>query len=224
MQVQDVELIKVEADTGNELSDNFYRVCVFCDKVVRVSPQFFKSCAQLSGNKFFCPFCLRNDHNHRDSRHILLMSYRAIIGYLYYVHYDGKSPRDIYFSQIERYIEKHQNVGLSNPVFSYDPHTFLWFVDFNKVGSAKNKAPFEEVKHTIKLMLDAFELKNNYHEKMYDEMLDKFIKAATTFYEQRKRPKNRRMLIPTIEDHQLDKKFLEQTRDFTRNLFYLRQS
>lgn len=218
MQVRDVEVKKVEAQTDNELSDTVYRVCVFCDKVVRVNGQNFQSCLNLSGKKFYCPVCLRNNHHHRSSRNVLIFSYRGIIGY-YYLKFYAANPQKMYLNQIESYIDLHARYGLQNPVFAYDPHTFLWFVDFNKVGNDPRKAPFEEVLKTMESAFLAFDLKGRIGTYQADSMWTKFEKAATIFYEKRKRPKDRRMLIPTLHGivHQEKDEFFDATRDFVRN-------
>ena len=74
------------------------------------------------------------------------MSYRGIIGYYYHKHYLNRNAHHkLWHSNIELFINKHVEIGLSNPVFCYDPTTFLWFVDFNRVGSTGKKIPYETV-------------------------------------------------------------------------------
>lgn len=223
MKLQEVNVEKIEPQNNQELADNFYRNCDFCDKIVRVNPCNFDSCQKLSGNNFFCPSCLRHNHHHRSSRNILPISYRAIIGYYYYSFYSSK-PSKMYFSQIEIFIDKHQNFGLQNPVFTYDPFLFMWYINFNLVGVDSRKAPYAEVKETIMGMLDAFELKKHMGDHARTGMLNRFQKAVDLFYEKRKRPKDRKMLIPTLVNlvPQDKNEFFETTRDFTKNLFVLK--
>lgn len=214
MKLQDVEVTKVDADTDNELTDTFYRVCVFCNKLVRINPNNFKSCIKMSGGKFYCPFCLRNNFHHRSSRNVLILSYRAIIAYYYHRLY----PEKMYCYQITDYIEQHEKIGLDNPVISYDPQTFLWFVDFNRIGEDRWKAPFKEVMATLKSMFDCFDLKQWCGEYACEDTWEKFEKATTLYYEKRKRPKDKKILIPTMSGSIKKEKdeFWEATREFTK--------
>jgi hypothetical protein len=226
MNTQDVEITQVDIDTEKELSSSFYHSCFFCDKLVSVRPQNFKSCVRLSGKKFHCAFCLRNNHNYRSNRNVLILSYRGIIGYYYRMLYLTK-PHKLWFNQIENLIEKHQKIGLQNPVFSYDPSTFLWFIDFNKIGSEKRKAPFDDVQKNVKLMFDVFDIETHIEKNVAEAMLDRFDKALTFFYEKRKRPKDRRMLIPTFSGLVGSEKSEQETvslesRNFVKNQFILK--
>lgn len=223
MQVHAVEVNKVEADTGHELSDTFYRVCSFCEKLIRITPSNFNSCLRLGNGKFYCPFCLRNNFHHRSSRNVLVFSFRGIIGYYYYRFYDV-TPMKMWVSQIERYVEKHSSTGLQNPTLSYDPSTFLWFADFNRIGTDHFKAPFDELLSTVEVMFETFELKKFYPPHTTQEMWGRFSKAITLYYEQRKRPKGRRMLIPTFSKLLIQEKesFWDTTRDFVRNHLVLK--
>lgn len=218
MQIQDVELTKINLDSGHELSNTFYRVCSFCNKVVRVNPYNFKSCLKIGGNKFFCPFCLRNKHHHRSSRNILIMSYRAIVGY-YYLRFYQSNPHKMWLSQIESMLHIHEQMGLQSPVMTYDPSTFLWYVDFNQIGSGSRHAPFNEVSQTLDMVLDVFNLTHNLSSKADAEVRAKFSSAVESFHEKRKRPVSRRMLIPTLSGviTREDASFFDQTREFTKN-------
>jgi hypothetical protein len=223
MQIQEVKISKINDCAAHELAENFHCVCCFCDKMVKVNSHNFESFQKLNKKKFYCPFCLRNNHHFRSARHILPFSYRAIIGYYYYRLYDI-NPHKLYFSQIEDCIKKHENIGLQNPVFSYDPNTFLWYLDFNRIGNARRKAPFQEVLKTTKMMLDCFDLKKHQSLFVEDSMQSKFDKALDLFYQKRKRPKDRKMLIPTLDKLAgLEKNdFFEKTRNFVRSNLILR--
>lgn len=223
MQVHEVEVTKVDAKADNELSDTFFRVCVFCDKVVRVNPSNFKSCLNLSGKKFYCPFCLRNNYQFRSSRNILPLSFRGIIGYYYHRLYDV-TPQKIYFCQIEKMIERHAAIGLQSPALAYDPNTYLWFADFNKIGTGSNRAPFDEVVAALKSSYGTFDLKTRIGPTVEPDVWEKFNKALKLFYEQRKRPKGKRMLIPTLVGSVVQEKdaFFEQTREFVKTSLVLK--
>jgi len=216
MQVHDVDVIPVENESG-ELSDTFYRNCHFCKKIVRITPSNLKSCLQLGGPNFYCPFCLRNNHHYKSAQNILIMSYRGIIGYYYLEFYQGTNPRQkVWYSEIVRTIERHVSVGLQSPVFTYDPGTFLWFVDFNRIGAGRKKAPIEEVKQVSEAILKEFDLQRYISTFAETDVWDRFDKAIDAFYSQRKRPKDRRMLIPTLKGFNNFQKdgFWERTRDF----------
>jgi hypothetical protein len=222
MNLQEVELTTINSKTENELSDSCYRVCNFCDKIVSVHSYNFKSCEKLSGKKFFCPFCLRNKHHFRSSRNVLGFSFRGIIGYYYYDLYEPK-PSKIYLSQIERLIEKHQNIGLQSPVLSYDPSVFMWYLDFNQIGIGKSKAPYSEVQEIITLLLETFNLKKYVSYQTEEAMHQKYQNAINVFYEKRKRPKERRFLIPTLRglvNYHGD--FMDKTRDFVKKFLVIK--
>lgn len=222
--IQDVEIVKVQTSTQNELSDKLYRVCVFCDKVVRVGGTNLHSCSNLTGQEFFCPFCIRNNHHFRSSRNILILSFRAIIAYYYWKFYcEHHNTYLIYLYDLERYIERHMNIGLQNPVFSYDPNTFLWFIDFNRVGTGKGKAPYVEVVKTIDLMFEEFQIDQYCTQYVKNDIKEKFSTAIDLFYEKRKRPKDRRMLIPTLSGNLKESpEFWEATRLFVRSQMILK--
>ncbi len=222
MQIQEVQITKLEANAGKELSNNFFRVCTFCDKIVRVNTDNFQSCIRLGGNKFYCPFCIRNNFHHRSNRNVLIVSYRAILGYYYQKLYD-QNPRKLCFSQLEQCIEQHALIGLQNPVFSYDPYTFLWFVNFNNIGVDNRKAPIKEVQNIITQMYSVFNIEKHVNKNASVAMLEKFEKALVVFYKNRKRPKDRRMLIPTFFGMiKESEEFFEETRNFVKKSLILK--
>jgi len=122
-------------------------------------------------------------------------------------------------NEITKYIESQQRLGLQSPVFSYEPSTFLWFINFNHVGKDSRKAPYSEVKDMVKLLLVILDLPKHYGDYAFKDMLEKYEKALDVFYKQRKRPKDKRMLIPTLMGivHDGGKAdYFEDTRDFMR--------
>jgi hypothetical protein len=88
-------------------------------------------------------------------------------------------------------------------------------VDFTKVGQGKHKAPVSEVLATAQAMLYVFDLQKHYSQHAFASMWEKYKKAIELFYSQRKRPKDRKMLIPTLS-HCIagDWEHFEKTRDF----------
>ncbi len=215
MEVLDVKISVTKEDTGKELASNFYQTCTFCRKLIKVGHLNFKSCCHLSGSQFYCPFCLRNNFHYRSSRHVLIMSCRAILGYFYYRKY-LTGLRTMWLSEIQTLADRHMKVGLQNPAFSYDPHTMLWFVDFTKVGSDSWKAPFHEIELTAHGILSCLNLDKKIREGVHKEMWKKYQEALELFYHKRQRPKDRRMLIPTLTGVVFGEKpeFFEKTRDF----------
>jgi len=217
MQVKEVKLTKVQSCEGKQLSDTFFKNCQFCEKLVQIDSGNFSSCIKIGGGKFYCPFCLRNNFHHKTSKNILTFSFRGIIGYYYYKFYiDQQAVKKLWFTQIKDYVHQHAYAGLSSPVLIYDPHTFLWFADFNKIGNHNRKAPFKEVKSVIHSIFDVFEVDKFLTTHAKDEYWGKYTKALDAFYEKRQRPKDKRMLIPTMCHHwqkdQVD--FFEKTRTF----------
>lgn len=229
MKVHEVEVESVESDAAQELSNTFYRNCNFCDKIVLVNNANLKSCLQLSGNGFFCPFCVRNNFHHKLSQNVLIMSFRGIIGYYYKELYQGdfnnKSFKPIWHSEIKNLIELHVVLGLQSPVFYYDPSTYLWFVDFNRIGNGNKRAPINEVKTVAKAILGAFNLNKHIGHQSEGEMWKRFEQAIDIYYRQRKRPKDKRMLIPTLTgicSHHQKESFWEKTRFFYPSSFVVK--
>lgn len=225
MKVLDVNIGLSKVDTGKELSDSFCQVCSFCGKIVRVGPINFKSCTNLSGNQFFCPFCLRHDFHLRSSRHVLIMSYRAIVGFYYYRDYLDPwiETHRCYLSDINHMVEQHSKMGLHHPAFSYDPYSMLWFVDFNKIGKSPRKAPYADVESMAVTILSVFGLEDRFFNSAHDKMWTKYQEALQLFYEKRQRPKDRRMLIPTLSGIASEKpEFYDKTRDFLSCLLQLK--
>lgn len=222
MNLNEVTITKIKTVNSKELSDNVHRICIFCDKSVRLNTSNANTCQSLSGADFHCPFCLRHNHHHRSARHILPFSYRAIIGYYYYKLYLS-SPRKLYYSNIEELIGDHKYIGLQNPVFYYDDDNFMWYLNFNLIGNHKNKAPYSEVRRVLNAMLNCFKLDTIVSKFAQDHVQKKFEKAIDLFYQQRKRPKNKRILIPTLDGTSSGEKntFYEETRNFTYHDFVL---
>lgn len=217
MLIHDVAVNKIESNASQELADNFYRACAFCEKLVRVNTLNSQSCANLSGPRFYCPFCLRNQFNYRTSSNVLIYSFRAVLGYYYRRLYNAR-PNRLWFSQLEGYVERHAQIGLQNPALSYDPSTFLWFMDFNRIGKTRRKAPLKEVLSAVSLSFDALDVGANIKKNAAIEMWDRYQKAMVLFYRNRKRPKDKRMLICTFRGlvpHE-DEDFFENTKNFNK--------
>jgi hypothetical protein len=126
--------------------------------------------------------------------------------------------RRLWLSDIEDMVSAHINVGLENPVFTYDPDTFLWFVDFTKVGQGKKKVALEAVVATISQIATCFDLTNFASKQGMHNLLEAFSRATEKFYTNRYRPDDRKMLIPTFSSigEPLPKDYcVEEVRAFT---------
>jgi hypothetical protein len=148
------------------------------------------------------------------------MSYRGIIGYYYHFAY---IKGDVWLSEISRIVENHVRVGLQNPVFIYDPETYIWFLDFNRIGSTEKKVPFDKVLETAENILKCFCL-----EEWVDTDNDlwyRFQESMSAFYEKRFRPKGKPLLVPTLRDFVPDPMTdaeAQYTRHFTSDQFLLK--
>lgn len=193
-----VDFEQPESDLGNI---KMSRKCSFCEKETTEQPETQKLIEKLcSHNKFYCKFCLRNNYNYRNSHNVLIMSFRSILGYFYYELYSGsKSSPTMWLSEIKDHIELHQEIGLMNPVFNYDPDSYLWFVDFRKVGTGKKQIPISDVKCTIISILASFNLHTTISGISLNKLYAKYDEAITDFYTKRYRPEGKRLCLPTLK-------------------------
>lgn len=195
--VQEVDIQESEKDADG-LSEGFAYYCYFCEKMVKTTSSYNRVCEKLVRSKnFYCPFCVRNKFYTKNRWNILQLSFRGIISYIYYKYYRTKN-RKIYLSEIKDMIEAHEKVGLYNPLFRYDPDTFIWFVDFSLVGKDKRKIEVEEVEKTVINILTCFNLNEIIMGMMSDKLLDKYTEAIQLFYSNRQRPDGKRLLVPTL--------------------------
>jgi len=195
---QNVTLTPIKEELDGELSTDIQIDCAFCEKTVRQQNDFRKMAEKLSGDEFFCAFCLRNGLNTKRRHNILAMSFRAIIGFYYYGHYCSATGKKISWSEIKTYIESHVESGLQNPVFFYDPDTYFWYIDFAKVGKGTKKIGIDDVMKTVSNILASFNL--NHHLKALDvnDFYAKYDDAIRKYYENRTRPDDKKMLIPSL--------------------------
>ena len=197
-EIADVKIEKVEEKLNGELSKDFYYECAFCQKSVRVQNEFQGIYTTLSGTWFHCPFCIRQELNTKNSKHVLILSFRAILGYYYYGLYLNGHEAKIYVSEIKEILDSHEQTGLLNPVFSYDPETMLWFIDFNRVGHGKKKIAVEDVLKTISNILVCFNLQKYMPMAKPYTLYQKYDEAIRKWYADRSRPEGKRFLIPTL--------------------------
>lgn len=213
-----VKLISLPPAANGELADHVYQVCDFCGKNFELSPAVRKHVEQLSGHKsLYCPFCLRHGYNTKNNRNVLIMTFRSIIGYYYHEFYLVPHTK-MWLAEIKDYIDIHARVGLISPLFTYDPETLLWFVDFSKVGLSKKKLKVEEVlKMTINI-LACFNLSQQIPQMRMTRFYNKYKEAIMQFHTKRYRPEGKPVLAPTLTGCvNTGSKLLERTRVFIAN-------
>ena len=187
---------RISKKNDGELSDTICYECQFCNKIVLLDDDTHRMCECITGKHyFFCHFCIR--HGFTNDPYILMLSFRGIIGHYYYNHY---LKNRMYLSQIHDMIEMHKITGLMNPVFSYDSETYMWFVDFSKVGLGKNQLILDDVLSTMEPILECFEL-DDYLGSNFDpkDIIDQLMEAANKFYTDRYLPPFQKQIIPTIQ-------------------------
>jgi len=200
MYVSEVRIEKIPASTSQELSDIFIRNCCFCEKKCHSEKQDTKFCQSIcQESNFFCNFCIRHGFNYKRRKDVLILSFRPIFAQFYFCNYISSfASKKIYLSEIRDFIKIHQQVGLLNPIFAYDPQTMLWFVDFSKIGKKPKQLPLEEVYKTIINIISCFNTWETIVGLNVEAYFKKFKIAVDEFYKQRFRPKNKLILMPTL--------------------------
>lgn len=190
-----IEITEIEeADTLDIGAKVFYR-CNYCGKLAYANPWQRSNCIKLTGDNFYCTFCLRNDFYSTAGQHTYILTFRTLIGYYYYCFYAIPKVCAMPVQDLQDIIQLHFDMGCQHPAWKYDCETFCWFLDFSKIG--ENKIPFKSVLETLVEILAAFRL----HEHVkgcspykfylkYKEELEKFMADGT-------RP-NGRILAPTL--------------------------
>lgn len=196
-----------------QLSQIYTTHCHHCSKIVVVEEGAYLA-DKLGCNNFYCNFCTQQNFHLGDNKDILIMSFRGIIGYFYQERYQNLF--NISYSQIEDMINAHVRIGLLNPVFRYDPATYLWFLDFSKVSAGA--IPLSEIyKTTINIMacFNLYVLSTGFKTKV---IWEKYKDAIDAFYKERYRPSGKKILKPTISGcFVMDNKNsvdLEKTKEF----------
>jgi hypothetical protein len=191
-----IKLHPIKEKLNGELAETIYYNCCFCQKTVGLYPDQRKICEKLSGTRFYCQQCLQKRFDTKNNQHVLMLSFRGIIGFYYYnLHL---SQKKLYHSQIEDFIESHEQTGLQNPLFQYDPDTFVWFIDFSRVGRGKKKIAINEVLKTTINILSCFNLTQNIDNIKVSKMFFKYEEAILKFHQSRYRPANKKILVPTL--------------------------
>lgn len=215
---QKITLVKINKTEDGELSERIHYDCAFCERTSSLYRYTRRMYEKLSGDNFYCNFCLRHRFNTKNNKNILILSFRSIVGYYYYEKYIPQNNRELWMSQINDYVESHIETGLLNPLFVYDPESMYWFVDFSRVGKGRKKLRIAEIHKTISNILLCFNLKKHVPDLKIGKFYEKYSEAINKFYTHRYRPDDKRILIPTFAQcgvYDTNKKYsLENTRTF----------
>jgi hypothetical protein len=175
-------------------------VCNFCGKHATFSKNLRQANKVIVGDKsLFCNFCLRNEYyREKEARNTLMLSFRGIIGYYYYCFHQVPKISTMYMQEIEAIIALHVKVGTQNPLFRYDPESYIWFVDFSKVGNKRQQMPLNYVLETVVDILCTFNLYENAKETSPATLYNKYKEAIVEFHHHRTRPAGQKILLPTL--------------------------
>lgn len=198
-----------------KLADRVLSICSFCGRKDWIAPEKFQQHADLAHGKYHCAFCLRHGHHYKDARNILLLNFLGIIGYYYHNLYDVE-PRKMWLSQIARYVDLHESIGVKNPVFSYDRETGMWFINFNRVGKGKHEVSVEQIHATIREIVAIMEVDKRIVAGNEHQIIRKYVEAIDLYYTQRQYPHDKLALSPTMKGCvQSNIKDFETTKNFS---------
>ncbi|MCK9458614.1 MAG: hypothetical protein M0R80_03160 [Proteobacteria bacterium] len=197
---KEVEIIPIQENLAGELGKEIYYECAFCGKRMAVPTFSGNLCDKLSGENYYCGFCLRHGFNTRNNKNVLLLTFRNVFNHYYQERYVNPIvvTKKMYLAEIKEYVTAHIQTGLLNPVFYYDPSSFLWFVDFSRVGRGNKKLKVNDVLKTVVNILACFNLKNNITSFSICTFYEKYETAIRKFYATRYRPADKRILSPSV--------------------------
>lgn len=195
--MNEIQIVQADGELGAAMS----RKCSFCEKEAVAQPESQRLTEKLcQPNKFFCNFCLRHNLHMKDNKHVLMLTFRAVFGYYYYEFYQTPKQPTMYLSEIQDYIDLHRDTGLLNPLFNYDPESYIWFIDFRRVGSGKKNITVEDVQKTVIDVLASFNLATLVPGVDMNKLYQKYREAIDDFYTKRYRPEGKRLLVPTLKN------------------------
>lgn len=194
-EVNKITFVELDATELHE-GVKHYCQCSFCNKMVVINEYIRENLDNLTNGKFYCNFCLRNDYYQKAASNVMILTYRGILGYYYYSYHSAPKTPFMYMGEFNDLLELHVNAGMQNPLFRYDPDTFCWFVDFNKVG--KKKMPLESVLCTIIEQLACMKIYDNCRECSGVKLYEKYKHAVMEFDEHRVRTNNDQVFAPTF--------------------------
>jgi hypothetical protein len=192
-----VNFLPIKENLNGELYKEPYVECSFCEKLFKITSGHQNIINKLS-DKVYCAFCIRHSHQTKAQKDILILTFRSVIGHYYYCHY--KKDKFMWLSEIKDCIDNHIEAGMSNPFFNYDDETFLWFVDFNRVGKSAKKINKGVVIEVVSKIVSTFNIEKNMGCNNRNKFFSKYIDAINLFYSHRKRPHDRNILNPTLSN------------------------
>jgi len=193
-----VNFLPIKENLNGELHKEPYAECSFCEKLFKITSVHQNLINKLN-NKTYCNFCIRHGYQTKAKKNILILTFRGIIGHYYYHCY--KKNKSMWVSEIKDYIDAHIEVGMESPFFNYDTETFLWFVDFSRIGNSAKKINKEiAVMGVVSNMISTFDIKHN-----TNNFYSKYVDAINLFYSRRKRPVGKKILNPTLDNCNIDK-------------------
>lgn len=194
--ITDIPVINGDLAEGTRVTG----ICNFCGKHATFSKNLRQANKIICGDKsLFCNFCLRNEYyREKEARNTLMLSFRGIIGYYYYCFHQVPKISTMYMPELEAHVALHVKVGTQNPLFRYDPESYIWFVDFSKVGNKRQQMPLNYVLETVVEILCTFNLYENAKETSPATLYNKYKEAIVEFHHHRTRPAAQKILLPTL--------------------------
>lgn len=191
--------------------------CSFCQKYFTLTDEY--KYLKFTNN-IYCKNCFRNKYYHKYfSKNILLLSYKAVFGYYYHCFVKAPKYSNMQLSSLREIIDKHVKAGMTNQLFNYDPDNFLWIIDLNY------NPKFEDIFKTIVLQVYSLELYNHLPDFSSASYLLRFKKAVQEFIETKSRPKDCKILCPTLYGcnniaytNNTNQISVEELRNFTNNM------
>jgi hypothetical protein len=194
----DIEIIPIKK---KKLTDDLKvcRKCNFCEHEITISNNKEMFLRLSPPSKFYCTFCLKHNLHTKKAREVMIISFRGILGFLYYELYLFPKTPAMFISEINDLIALHAVIGKANPVFEYNDENCCWFIDFQKVGNSKKKLPVKYVYRTVVEILASLNLTYNVRDIKLTPLFLKYQEAIQKFYESRYRPNGQKICIPTLK-------------------------
>lgn len=182
-----------------DIKNNFFIRCFFCENYKKITSEELRLVKSITLKKEnYCSFCVRNNFYNKSNKNILILNFKKIINSIYEQEHLKKET--MWISEIKDLIEEHKKSGCSNPVFLYDEESLDWFVDFNKVGKQLNSIEVKDINNTIMSIIDSLKVNVFFGESVNTNLQKKYIDALNLFYNKRYRPKNKKILSPSLNN------------------------
>src|SRR5581483_6869317 len=157
-------IVTLQSSESTKLDDGVkgVSICNFCCKL-EIFSQIQKHFLDIlvNNDKFYCQFCLKNEHYKSYANKVFALSFRGIIGYYYYCYYNIPKQIILTTDELRDLVETHRSIGNRNPVFRYDYDSMIWFIDFNKVGKSGKKLSVNSVLETLIEIICSFNIYDN---------------------------------------------------------------